>query len=209
MREGKKEQKEYYAQAAFICGEAFQRLAAGFIPKIGVIKETSAQAMSNELGDLIACATNLGFAIELFLKALLTQLDLPVPKSHNLRALYDTIPQSVQTLIQDVYDMKWPEQLHLLPHHSFTLAMGPLEEPRWDVYKVSPSLPDLLARSGDIFQSWRYVFEFHQPEDNPYQFHQFEYGLLWCAAEAIRVELMVRLRGMGETLSTNSSADEP
>lgn len=161
-------------QSALTCGKAFQRLAAKFIPRIGVIKETSAQAMSNELGDLVACATNLGFAIELFLKALLTQLDLPVPKSHNLRALYDAIPQPVRTLIQDVYDTKWPEQLHRLPHHSFTLAMGPLEEPRWDVYKVSSSLPDLLARSRDIFQSWRYVFEFRQPKDSPYQFHQFE-----------------------------------
>jgi len=78
--------KERDARAALVCGEAFQRLAAGFIPRIGVIKETSAQAMSNELGDLVACATNLGFAIELYLKALLTQLDLPVPKSHNLLA---------------------------------------------------------------------------------------------------------------------------
>lgn len=195
--EGKKEQKELHAQAALICGEAFQRLAAKFIPRIGVIKETSAQTMSRELADVVACATNLAFAIELYLKALLTQLDLPVPKSHNLRALYDAIPQPVRMLIQDVYDTKWPEQLHILPHHSFTLAKGLLEEPRWDVYKVSPSLPDLLARSSDLFQSWRYVFEFCQPEDSPYQFHQFEYGLLWCAAEAIRVETTVRLRGMG------------
>ena len=87
-----KEQKEFGAHAALVCGEAFQRLAAKFIPKIYVIPALSSQAMSNELGDLVACATNLGFTIELYLKALLTQLDLPVPKSHNLRALYDRIP---------------------------------------------------------------------------------------------------------------------
>ena len=95
--ESKKEQKERHAQAALVCGEAFQRLATEFIPRIGLIKETSAQAMSNELGDLVACATNLGFAIELYLKALLTQLNLPVPQVHDLRALYDTIPQPVRT----------------------------------------------------------------------------------------------------------------
>lgn len=102
--------KERHAQAALVCGEAFQRLAAEFISRIRVIKEGTAQAMSNELGDLVACATNLGFAIELYLKALLTQLDLLVPKSHNLRALYDRIPQPVRALIEDVYDTKWPEQ---------------------------------------------------------------------------------------------------
>ncbi len=90
------EHKERHAQAALVCGEAFQRLAAEFIPRIGVIKETAAQAMSNELGDLVACATNLAFALELFLKALLSQLDLPVPKSHNLYILYDAIPQAGQ-----------------------------------------------------------------------------------------------------------------
>ena len=190
--------KERDAQAALVCGEAFQRLAAEFIPRIAAIKEQPAQAMSNELGDLVACATNLGFAIELYLKALLTQLDLPVPQVHDLRALYDGIPQPVRALIEQVYDGEWPEQLRILPHTSFTLARGPLEEPPWDDYKGSPALPDLLARSRDLFQSWRYVFEFSQPEHNPYQFHQFEYGLLWCAAEAIRVEITVRLRGMEE-----------
>ncbi len=69
---------------------------------------------------------------------------------------------------------------------SITIAKGPLKEPPWDDYtKVSPALPDVLARSKDLFKSWRYIFEFTQPEDSPYQFHQFEYGLLWCAAEAI------------------------
>lgn len=202
--------KERHAEAALVCGEAFQRLAGEFIPRIGVIKEGAAQGMSNELGDLAACATNLAFALELFLKALLTQLGLSVPESHNLRALYDGIPQPVRVLIEDVYNTKWPEQVRQLRGRaSFTLAKGPPEEPRWGAYKVSPSLPNLLARSTDLFQSWRYVFEFSQPEGSPYQFHQFEYGLLWCAAEAIRVEVTVHLRGMGETNSKKPLAGEP
>jgi len=193
--------KKRDAQAAFVCGESFQRLAAEFIPRIGAIKEGSEQAMSNELGDLVACAVNLGFAIELFLKALLTLLDLPVPKSHNIRALYDVIPQPVKALIESVYDTKWPEQVHQLHGRAaFTLARGPLEGPQWGDYtKVSLALPDVLARSSDLFQDWRYVFEFSQPEDRPHEFHQFEYALLWCAAEAIRVEVEVRLCKMGET----------
>ena len=65
--------KERDAQAALVCGEAFQRLAAKFIPRIAAIKEQPAQAMSNELGDLVACATNPGFAIELYMKAMVSQ----------------------------------------------------------------------------------------------------------------------------------------
>jgi len=201
--------KERDSQAALVCGEAFQRLSEEFIPRIGTIKEDPSQAMSNELGDLVACATNLGFAIELYLKALLTQLDLPVPQVHDLRVLYDLIPQQVRALIEDVYDTSWPEQARQLRGRvSFSCAKGPLEEPRWDDYKVSLALPDLLARSRDLFPSWRYIFEFTQPEDSPYQFHQFEYGLLWCAAEAIRIEITVRLRETGEAPPPSPPAGE-
>jgi hypothetical protein len=91
---------------------------------------------------------------------------------------------------------------------SITLAKGPPEEPQRDEYKVSKALPDLLARSKDLFQSWRYVFEFIPPEDSPYQFHQFEYGLLRCAAEAMRVELTVRVRGMEESPLPNPAAGQ-
>jgi hypothetical protein len=191
--------KERSSQAALVCGEAFQGLAQEFIPKIGAIKEKSSQAMSNELGNLVACATNIGFAIELYLKALLTQQNLPVPHVHDLRTLYDAIPQPVRELIESVYDTALPDQVRqLYGRVSFTIAKGPLKEPPWDDHaKVSVALPDVLARSKDIFQSWRYIFEFTQPEDSPYQFHQFEYGLLWCAAEAIRVEVAIRFHRTG------------
>jgi len=189
--------RERDSQAALVCGEAFQKLAKEFIPRIGAIKEKSSQDMSNELGDLVACATNLGFAIELYLKALLTQLDLPVPQVHDLRALYDGIPQPVRAIIESVYDTALPDEVRQLRGRaSITLAKGPLEKPLWDDYtKVSLALPDLLARSKDIFPSWRYIFEFTEPEDSPYQFHQFEYALLRCAAEVMRVEITIRLHG--------------
>ncbi len=188
--------KEREPHVALACGEGFQKLAAEFIPRIRAIpEETHADSFPNELGQLVACATNLAFAIELYLKALLTLSDLPVPQTHDLRALYDAIPQPVRAVVEDVYDTKAPEQVRQLHGHaSFTLAKGPLEKPVWDDHtRVRAALPDLLARSKDLFQSWRYVFEFSPHEDSPYQFHQFEYALLWCAAEALRVEVTVRL----------------
>ncbi|MDD5326402.1 MAG: hypothetical protein PHY02_01150 [Phycisphaerae bacterium] len=182
-----------------MCGEAFQRLAKEFIPEIGAIKEKSSQVMSNELGDMVACATNIGFAIELYFKALLTQLDSQVPPVHDLRTLYDAIPQPIRELIEGVYDTALPDQVRqLYGRVSFTIAKGSLpEQPPWDDSKVSPALPDVLARSKNLFHDWRYIFEFTQPEDSSYQFHQFEYGLLWCAAEAIRVEVTIRLHRTG------------
>jgi hypothetical protein len=208
MKERDRAKTERNLKAAFVCAEAFQRLAEEFIPRIPLIKEKSSQAMSNELGDLVACATNIGFAIELYLKVLLMQQDLPVPQNHDLRTLYDALPQPVRALIESVYDTKLPDHVRQLHGHaSFTLVKGPLEEPPRDDYtKVSLALPDLLARSRNLFQSWRYIFEYSAPEDSPYQFHKFEYVPLRCAAEAMRVEITVRLHGMGESLPPNPAA---
>ena len=152
--------KEFECEAALVCGEAFQRLAEGFIPRIHAIKEKSSPHMSNELGDLVACATNLGFAIELYLKALLMQLNIPVPRVHDLRALYDKIHGLVKEVLESVYDTAMIEDVRRLRGRvSFTLAKGQPKRPRRDEYKVSLDLPDLLARSRDIFESWRYIFE--------------------------------------------------
>ena len=204
--------KVYISQAALVCAEAFQKLAEKLIPRIWTVKEGITQAMPDEMGDVVACATNLAFALELYLKALLTQLDLPVPQVHDLRSLYDAIPQPVRTLIESVYDAARPDDMRRMGGRvSFTYSKGPLEEapPPWDDYNMSLALPDLLARSKDLFQSWRYVFEFSQPEGSSFQFHQFEYGPLRCAAEVMRVEVTVRLRGMGVGFSPERTQNEP
>jgi len=191
--------KQRNPQDALACGEAFQRLAEEIIPKIGAINEEPSQDMSHELANLVTCATNLGFAIELYLKALLMHLDLQVRQVHDLRDLYDVLPQPVRAIIENVYDAALPDEARQLHGRvSITLAKGPIEKPRWDDYRVSLGLPDLLRRSRDLFQSWRYIFEFSQPKDSPHQFHQFEYGLLRCAAEAMRVEAISRLAEPGE-----------
>ena len=129
---------------------------------------------------------------------------------HNLRRIYDSIPQAVREVIEGVYDAALPDQVSQLHGRvSFTLAKGPLEQPKWTQYDEMPlALPELLARSEDLFQSWRYVFEFTPPEDGPYQFHEFEYGLLWCAAEAIRIEITVRLGGTEKVPPPNPPVGE-
>lgn len=195
-------------QTALVCGEAFQRLATQFIPRIPGIKEGHSRIASSELGDLAACATNLAFAIELYLKALLTLLGLPVPLNHDPRALYDGIPEPVRNLIEQTYDAFWPDQLGEWSHVSVSLARGLGEPslPTWDDRaRSSASLPGLLERSRDLFQTWRYLFEFRQPEDRPHELRHFEYGHLWCAAEAIRAEVTVRLSEARPTPASNET----
>src|ERR1700694_1182123 len=76
------------SQDALVCAETFQKLAEKLFPAIWSVNEGSYHVMPNEMGDVVACATNLAFAVELYLKGLLTQMDLPVPAVHDLRVLY-------------------------------------------------------------------------------------------------------------------------
>jgi hypothetical protein len=151
--------------------------------------------MPEELGDLTACAANLGFAIELFLKALLSLLEQSVSRTHDLHRLYGALPEDVREIIESTYDSALPDQLQKLGGHSaVTIASGQLQTPAWARFSsTSHSLPNLLERSRDLFSSWRYISEITQKKGVPYAFHQFEYVLLWCAAEAIRVEVTVRM----------------
>jgi hypothetical protein len=177
--------KVWSAQDALACAEAFQKLAEDLIPGIGTAKEGSYDVMTTKMADVVVCATNLGFALELYLKGLLKQLALEVPTGHdghNLHLLYDKMPQRVRTLIESRYD----EALPLHGHESITFAKGLLEEPGWNDYKVLPRLPDLLEKSKDLFQSWRCIFEFSPPEGSSHQFHEFAYGPLLCAAKVLR-----------------------
>ncbi|MBN1695590.1 HEPN domain-containing protein [candidate division WOR-3 bacterium] len=58
----------------------------------------------------MVCATNLAFAIELYLKALLILLDLKWPYTHDLHTLYNLVPESVRELIESVYETFLPDQ---------------------------------------------------------------------------------------------------
>lgn len=198
------------AQSAFVCGEAFQRSAENLIMEIWKIDEQPTNDMPKEIADVVVCATNLTFAIELYLKALLSHLELQVPKAHDLFSLYKTIPQPIRIIVEEVYESGCLEDKSNLPSYSFTIALGQNGGiPEWnDGIKKSPCLPDLLERSKDLFQSWRYVCEINEHKNDFFQYHKFEYGLLRFAAEAIRVEVAVRLSGMDETQKTNPGASD-
>lgn len=181
---------------ALRCAEAFQRSAEKCIPSIPEMERGSLPPSSvpGRLGDLVVCATNLSFAIELYLKALLVQLNCSFKPCHDLHYLYSQMPGRVRATMESVYDAFGRKQLLAGALRSITLAKGAPDEPSWDDYtKTSRGLPDLLKRSKDLFQSWRYIFEFSPLPDAAHEFFVFEYDLLWCAAETMRAETTIRL----------------
>lgn len=185
------------AASAFACAEAFRRLAEPFLARIGVdVKERTESTPAN-LGDLVAAAANLAFAIELYIKALLDLLRSDVPQIHDLGKLYASLPLPAQAEIEGSYE-SWRKEWYG-KRASITIAKGPTAAPEWDDTRAeSHGLASVLERSGDVFSSWRYIYEFTQPTHGSHQFHRFEYGLLLSACRAIRSAVDDRLQNPPE-----------
>jgi hypothetical protein len=179
--------------AALVCAEAFQRVAVPFLPTIAHDVEEGTQSTPRDIGDLVVAAANLAFAVELYIKTLLAELQINVPRGHDLGKLYAEIPQSVRDEIEKSY-ATWRKDWYGR-RASVTIAKGPAKQPKWDDYRSkSNDLGAVLDRSGDVFSSWRYIYEFTGPDQGNYQFHHFEYGLLLCACRAIRAAINDRLQ---------------
>jgi hypothetical protein len=179
--------------AVVACAEAFLRLAEPVVIRIGkdVEERTQSHPFLPSMGDVAAAATNLAFAIELYIKAILkaSKIDLPTGREgHNLGTLYALMPEYFQTLIERSYEetrkKDWSGR-----YPSITVSIGPVSAnlPKWDDDRdKSCDLGAILNRSSDIFTSWRYIFEFKKTDDGGWQSHRFEYGLLLSACHAMR-----------------------
>jgi len=178
--------------AALLCAEAFHAHAQPFIKRLGEEGIKRPVEITEELGQLVACATNLALALEMYLKTLLTLLAIAVPQTHDLRVLYDALPL---TAVMDVLDRYAKGGSIIFPlRASVTIAKGAPCEPPWkDYHEESTDLPEVLARSRDLFISWRYIFEFTRPRHADHQLHEFEYALLNLACFSLKHSILDHL----------------
>ena len=190
MSQSARHDRQHDVRAGLVCAEAFQRLSEPLISGIAQGVSEGRQDLSAGFGDVVASAANLAFALELYLKTLLAQRDLPVPKHHDLRKLYDQVPIPDKEQIQERYDTVWRSAWNG-KRASIVFAKGPPDCPIWDDYREKQKdLPHVLERACDGFQSWRYIWEYSTPPDTHYQRHEFEYGLLLSACVAVRARIM-------------------
>lgn len=180
--------------ASLDCAEAFQRAAEPFLARIAEDVKGGGTQPPSRIGDLVVAASNLAFAVEFYIKTLLAQLQHDVPRGHNLGKLYGAIPQPVRYEIENSYYAIWMRDWYGR-HAGITIAKGPEDAPKWNDYRVrSKDLGELLTIMGDVFSSWRYVYEFTEPNQSSYQLHRFEYGLLFSLCEAISADVKDRLK---------------
>src|SRR5438445_12435562 len=123
-------QPKHDRDAAVSCAEAFLRLAEPVVIRIGKdVPESTTQSRPflTSMGDVAAAATNLAFAIELYIKAILIASKIDVPtgrEGHNLGTLYALMPDYFKTVIERSYaetrNKDWNGR-----YPSITVAMRP------------------------------------------------------------------------------------
>ena len=178
--------------AALACAEAYLRLAEPAVIKIKELEEsTEPHPFSPSFGDMVAGATNLAFAIELYIKAILIVSEIEVPQGrdgHNLGKLYALMPSHFKTVIEESYvKTRNNDWIGIYPSISLSAGQVTAAIPKWDDTRgASLDLGALLNRSSDIFTSWRYIYEFKKPAEGEWCFHRLEYGLLLSACRAMR-----------------------
>jgi hypothetical protein len=178
--------------AVLACAEAFLRLAEPAVLRIMKLNEsTEPGPFKPSFGDTVAAATNLAFAIELYIKSILivSKVDMPLGRDgHNLGKLYRLMPQHFRDVIGKSYEETRKDNwFGRIP--SVSLSVGKMQTgiPKWDDNRSdSLDIEELLIRSADVFTSWRYIYEFKKPDNGGWQFYRLEYGLLLSACRAMR-----------------------
>ena len=178
-KNGQKKNRDF--RLAFQCADSFFGLAKPYFDQIGADLNGGVMAASKDPGSLISAATNLTLAIELYLKSLRTSLQLSVPETHNLWSLYKSLPTNVKHLIEEKYSQKvasTPDEKLLQLKVAYELATG--DGPKAPEFpkneNESNEVKQLLKRSANAFQLWRYVYESVKPGER-YYFIKLEYTL--------------------------------
>lgn len=179
---------------AMRCADAFRETAESFIlEKFKSLPKGDLNAWDPILGEIAVCATNLAFALEIYLKCLRLQVGLP-PRAadgdgHDIWRLYKELPGHVREDIEARYERGRTQPYPTHASISFALQHSPVA-PNWnDNAGKSMELEEVLKRSKDTFVSWRYVFEIQKPDQDHGKRQTFEYLLLFFACVAINAAI--------------------
>ncbi|MBF8254163.1 MAG: hypothetical protein HW373_858, partial [Deltaproteobacteria bacterium] len=184
---------------ALACADSFLKAAQSSIDPERIRKalpegQFGIAEHGHALGDLAVCATNLAFAIEIYLKCLRAQVGLPTRtqgSGHDLWKLYEDLPAHTRKEIEERYERGRTHPHPTYASITFSHSRNP-KPPVWsDIAEKSMCVAEVLKRSKDVFVSWRYVFEVKDSYgETGHQLHTFEYLLLLFACTAINAVIL-------------------
>lgn len=145
--------------AALKAAEAFRRTGILVAPRSGYA-QTFSLFDGEELEQLVVGAVNLSFAMELYLKAILLLSGTPHQRIHELEALFNELPSSVQEHLRKTYRMILGARSEEEDEFSLNLLVVSQDENRMEGFdnwpETEPEIEALLKSHNNAFRDWRY-----------------------------------------------------
>ncbi len=193
----KKVDKLYDANTALIAADAFRVQSKIFIdslPKDNL--DEASQFSVRNLGGLIASATTLALALELYLKALRIVTGFPASEMHNLWSLYKHLPTDLKKAIENQYNLLNTRQDGKLASLHLEVSTEPfndnLPDENEQLNNFSDDLKSVFIRSSDAFITWRYIHE--GGKRNEYVKYDYEFYRLELICDITRSQLTAMLQ---------------
>ena len=182
---------------AFSVGEAFYEVARPVLEGLSSGLQQGADHAATSGASLGVAVTNLGFALEMYLKALRLLVGVEVPENHDLWVLYKSLPIEVKEAVETRHD----ELVGARDATSiFTLSflVEAAAEGRWEEPKIPrkesgrTDVPNLLRRAGRLAVTWRYPHDAVPAGQRFSPVQSFEHTLLGLFKEALTAEIRRR-----------------
>ena len=179
---------------ALATADAFRVLSHPFIQKIAGRNNASEIALQ-DIGGMIASATSLTLALELYLKALCLITRRSIQQEHNLWVLYRSLRDDVRRSLEAMYDgaVSTPDGQTI--ELDVVVSLTP-DEPIPPDRRTAPkdrSLPSTLKKSADAFSTWRYLYGAAGP-NQPARI-SFDFHCLGVASDVVRTHAVAILEG--------------
>jgi hypothetical protein len=157
----------------------------GFRGMLGRLPGAETQQMPEGLGGLVASATNLFFAIELYIKVLTIRTGKQPSHTHNLSELYSELPGQVRAEVERAYDTSLQAAPRGVPTAVRITRQEPGGTPPDGSEEPVHDLPSVLLRSAEGFDEWRYVYESWLSGGQATRFKTLEWGWLDLGCRAL------------------------
>ena len=201
--------KQYDFRTAVVSADALRAHAHIFIAFVGSDMETAHHRAAQHIGGLVASATELSLAVELYFKAIWMRLGLRVPETHHLWSLFKDLPDSsLKASITKSYDQLNASTRDDVVSLIMAISVGHFDEAQLEkADKLEESkqhqtgIKDVLVRSSNAFQTWRYLFE--QGRSGEVRFLEYEFARIDMVAAAARAHAV-----LGTELAQNAAKQD-
>ena len=170
------------SKLALISGNSFQLLAEEFIHLAEKVHpENATEFAFKNLGHMIASATNMSLALELYLKGILTLNSVDYSETHDLSKLFKLLPETVACKIFKDFESRRKIQIGKVGcFHLYSNPSTINPDKKGDIKSV-------LKRTRNNFVVWRYLYE--SEEGKPKQDALYEFNPMVLAGSVLREHL--------------------